>query len=64
MAYATPSAKFRSSMQRNKSAVAAICVSEATTVHIRKLTVTAGNGRPGVIANHATTSHANAKGSP
>jgi len=51
-------------MQRNKSAVAAICVSEATTVHIRKLTVTAGNGRPGVIANHATTSHANAKGSP
>jgi hypothetical protein len=51
-------------MQRSSSAVAAIWVSEATTVHTRKLAAIPGNGWPGVIASQAISSHASAKGSP
>jgi hypothetical protein len=51
-------------MQRNSSAVAAIWVSEATTVQIRNLPVIPGNGSPGVIASQAISNHASAKGRP
>jgi hypothetical protein len=50
-------------MQRSSSAVAAIWLSAATTVHMRKLASIRGNA-PAPSASQTMTSHATAKGIP
>src|ERR1051326_1659538 len=51
-------------MQRSNSAVAAIWLSEATTVQPRNGQVTAGNRPAPATASHTATSQIAAKGSP